>query len=108
MTIDTGVASRLQGRSLAWRLGASATAAIFVVLVAWALSVDFVKASSGGFFGDGATYYSLAHSLSDDLDFSGGQSAFAVLQLSSRRDVTQHVDRELGDAAKTRPLDELR
>ncbi|OFW47937.1 MAG: hypothetical protein A3J29_07715 [Acidobacteria bacterium RIFCSPLOWO2_12_FULL_67_14b] len=69
MTIDTGVASRLQGRSLAWRLGASTTAAIFVVLMAWALSVDFVKASSGGFFGDGATYYSLAHSLSGDFDF---------------------------------------
>lgn len=69
MTIDTGVASRLQGRSLAWRLGASTTAAVFVVLLAWALSVDFVKASNGGFFGDGATYYSLAHSLSDDLDF---------------------------------------
>lgn len=69
MTLDTGVAVRLQGRSLAWRLGASMAAAIGVVLIAWALSVDFVKASNGGFFGDGATYYTLAHSLADDLDF---------------------------------------
>lgn len=69
MTLDTGVAVHLQGRSLAWRLGASMAAAIGVVLLAWALSVDFVKASNGGFFGDGATYYTLAHSLADDLDF---------------------------------------
>lgn len=69
MTIDTGVASRLHGRSLAWRLGASTTATIFVVLVAWALSVDFVKAT-GGFFADGATYYGMTHSLAEDFDFA--------------------------------------
>jgi hypothetical protein len=69
MTLDNGVATRLESRSLAWRLGASTAGAIGVVLIAWALSVDFVKASNGGFFGDGATYYTLAHSLADDLDF---------------------------------------
>lgn len=69
MTLDNGVATRLERRSLSWRLGASMAAAIGVVLIAWALSVDFVKASNGGFFGDGATYYTLAHSLADDLDF---------------------------------------
>jgi len=69
MTLDHGVATRLEGRSLAWRLGASTTAAIGVVLLTWALSVDFVKASNGGFFGDAATYYTLGHSLATDLDF---------------------------------------
>lgn len=69
MTIDTSLAARLQGRSLAWRLGASTTAAIGVVLVAWALSIDYVKASNNGFFGDAATYYTLGHSLADDFDF---------------------------------------
>ena len=68
MTIDTNVAARLQGRSLSWRLGASATAAIGIVLTAWALSVDFAKAS-GGFAGDAATYYALGQSLAHDLDF---------------------------------------
>ena len=68
-TIDTSVAERLHGRSLAWRLGASTTAAIGLVLLTWALSVDFVKASSGGFFGDAATYYTMGHSLATDLDF---------------------------------------
>lgn len=69
MTIDTGVAPRPQTRTLSWRIGASATAAVFVVSMGWALSVDFVKASSGGFFGDAATYYGLAHSLARDFDF---------------------------------------
>ncbi len=68
MSIDTRVAARLEGRSPAWRLGASTTAAIGLVLVAWALSVDFPKAS-GGFAGDAATYYTLGHSLAHDLDF---------------------------------------
>ena len=36
--------------------------------MAWALSVDFAKAS-GGFAGDAATYYTLGHSLAHDLDF---------------------------------------
>ena len=67
-TIDKRMADRLQDRSLAWRLGASSTAAIGVVLLAWALSVDFPKASVG-FAGDAATYYTLGHSLAHDLDF---------------------------------------
>ncbi len=69
MTLDHGVATRLQGRTLAWRLGASATAAIGVVLLTWAMSIDVLKASNGGFFGDAATYYTLGHSLATDLDF---------------------------------------
>ncbi len=69
MTLDHGVATRLQGRTLAWRLGASATAAIGVVLLTWAISIDVLKASNGGFFGDAATYYTLGHSLATDLDF---------------------------------------
>jgi hypothetical protein len=69
MTLDHGVATRLTGRSLAWRLGASATSAIGVVLLTWALSVDFAKVSNHGFFGDAATYYTLGHSLATDLDF---------------------------------------
>ena len=68
MTIDQPVATRLEGRSLAWRLDASATIAIAVVLHTWALTVDFTKVSYG-FFSDGATYYSLAHSLAEDFDF---------------------------------------
>lgn len=68
MTIDTGVAARVQGRSLAWRLGASTTAAIGILLTAWALSVDFVKVS-GGFAGDASTYYTLGQSLVHDFDF---------------------------------------
>jgi hypothetical protein len=69
MTIDTSVAERLQGRSLAWRLGASTTAAVGIVLVTWAISIDFVKASGPGFMGDAATYYTLGRSLASDLDF---------------------------------------
>ncbi|HEX8028238.1 MAG TPA: hypothetical protein VF491_07255 [Vicinamibacterales bacterium] len=69
MTIDQRVAERLEGRSPAWRLGAATTAAIGVVLTAWALSTDFVEASNNGFFGDAATYYMLGHSLADDFDF---------------------------------------
>ena len=68
-TIDIGVAVRLHGRSFAWRLGASATAAIGVVLLTWAISIDVMKASYGGFFGDAATYYTLGHSLAADFDF---------------------------------------
>ncbi len=70
MTIDTSVAARLDGRSFAWRLGASTTAAIGVLLVTWAISTDVVKASGGGFFGDAATYYTLGHSLATDFDFA--------------------------------------
>ena len=69
MTLDNGVAARLEGRSLKWRLGASTTAAIGLVLLTWAVSVDVVKATEGGFFGDAATYYTLGHSLAADFDF---------------------------------------
>jgi hypothetical protein len=68
-TLDTSVAARLRGRSFAWRLGASATAAIGVVLLTWSISIDVVRASYGGFFGDAATYYTLGHSLATDFDF---------------------------------------
>ncbi|MDP1571239.1 MAG: glycosyltransferase family 87 protein [Vicinamibacterales bacterium] len=50
------------------RLGVASTAAVGLVLVAWALTVD-VPRSSRGFFSDAATYYSLGHSLAKDLDF---------------------------------------
>ena len=69
MTIDNGVAARLHGRSLAWRLGASTTAAIGLLLLTWSVSVDVVKATENGFFGDAATYYTLGHSLAADFDF---------------------------------------
>ena len=49
-------------------LGVGATLALGLVLVAWAVTVDFAKVSYG-FFSDGATYYSLAHSLAEDGDF---------------------------------------
>lgn len=55
-------------RAGARRMGAAATAAVGVVLVAWALTVD-VPRSSRGFFSDAATYYSLGHSLAQDFDF---------------------------------------
>ncbi|MFP5379998.1 MAG: hypothetical protein ACLGHP_09680, partial [Vicinamibacteria bacterium] len=61
MTTDTGAGG-------AWRLGVAATAAVGLVLLAWALTVD-VPRSSRGFFSDAATYYSLGHSLAEDGDF---------------------------------------
>ena len=64
MTTTTPPASALE-----WRVGAVAIPALGAVLLAWALTVDFPKATGGGFFSDGATYYSLAHSLASDLDF---------------------------------------
>lgn len=68
MTLDDHVAKRLEMRSQTWRLGAASTAAIGILLTAWALTVDYAKAS-GGFAGDAATYYTLGHSLAHDLDF---------------------------------------
>ncbi|MEW6319905.1 MAG: hypothetical protein AB1635_02330 [Acidobacteriota bacterium] len=50
------------------RLGATATAAVGVVLLGWALTVDVPRATPG-FFSDGSTYYMLAYSLAEDLDF---------------------------------------
>ena len=52
------------------RLGRLATLALGLVLGGWALTVDFPKVTNGGFFSDGATYYSLAHSLAADGDFA--------------------------------------
>jgi hypothetical protein len=52
------------------RLGAIATLAFGAVLMAWALTVDFAKATGNGFFSDGSTYYSLAYSLAEDGDFA--------------------------------------
>lgn len=51
------------------RIGRVASWAVGLVLLAWGLTVDFPKATGGGFFSDGATYYSLAHSLAEDFDF---------------------------------------
>ena len=59
----------MQGRSLAWRLARARPPRSASCCSTWALSVDFVKASSDGFFGDAATYYTLGHSLADDFDF---------------------------------------
>lgn len=50
------------------RLGVAATAALGLLLLGWALTVDLPKATAG-FFSDGATYYSLGHSLAEDFDF---------------------------------------
>jgi hypothetical protein len=58
-----------QETSLAWRLGAGTTAAIGIVLVSWAISIDVVRASGPGFMGDAATYYTLGRSLASDFDF---------------------------------------
>lgn len=57
------------GRSDAWRVGAGAGATVGVVLLAWALTVDYPKAAYG-FFSDASTYYGLGHSLADDGDFA--------------------------------------
>ncbi|MGH9176587.1 MAG: hypothetical protein ACRD1H_19620, partial [Vicinamibacterales bacterium] len=53
---------------LAWRLGRGATATLGVMLIAWALTVNFPSVA-GGFFGDASTYYSLTYSLAEDFDF---------------------------------------
>lgn len=63
-----GAALESAGSLSARRLGATTTAALGIVLMGWALSVDYARVSYG-FFSDGATYYSLAHSLAEDFDF---------------------------------------
>jgi hypothetical protein len=50
--------------------GILASAALGVLLLAFAVSLDFPKASGGGFKGDEATYYVLGHSLARDFDFT--------------------------------------
>ncbi|HUE88018.1 MAG TPA: hypothetical protein VMO26_18240 [Vicinamibacterales bacterium] len=67
MTSSADPVTRLTGE-FAWRLGQVSTAVLGIVLLAWALTVDFPRAT-GGFFGDAATYYSLGHSLAEDFDF---------------------------------------
>jgi hypothetical protein len=54
--------------ALAWRLGQVSIATVGIVLLAWALTVDF-RRSVPGFFGDASTYYSFGHSLAEDFDF---------------------------------------
>ena len=49
--------------------GIFASALLGILLLAFAVSVDFPKANGGGFKGDEATYYVLAHSLARDFDF---------------------------------------
>ena len=56
------------GRSEAWRLGVAATALVAVVLLGWALSVNYSRAAYG-FFSDASTYYGLGHSIATDGDF---------------------------------------
>jgi hypothetical protein len=51
------------------RVAAITACAILIVFLGFAVSVDFPRASRG-FKGDEATYYSLAHSLARDGDFS--------------------------------------
>ena len=50
-------------------LGAAVSAGLGVVLLAFATTIDFPKTAQG-FKGDEATYYSLAHSLARDFDFT--------------------------------------
>ena len=56
----------------AWRPGAVAAAALGIVLIALAASIDLPRNGDGiaAFKGDEATYYSLAHSLARDFDFT--------------------------------------
>ena len=49
--------------------GLFVAAILAIVLLAFAVSVDFPKANGGGFKGDESTYYVLAHSLARDFDF---------------------------------------
>ena len=53
---------------LARRLGRASTATVGTFLLAWSLTVDFPSVT-GGFYGDGSTYYSLTYSLARDFDF---------------------------------------
>jgi len=50
--------------------GVVATVGLAVVLLAFSLSTNVPKAAGGGFKGDEATYYVLAHSLAHDFDFA--------------------------------------
>ena len=50
--------------------GVMVTVGLACTLLAFALSVNVPKAAGGGFKGDEATYYVLAHSLAHDRDFA--------------------------------------
>ena len=50
--------------------GLFATAVVGMLLLAFAVSIDFPRANGGGWKGDESTYYLLAHSLARDLDFA--------------------------------------
>lgn len=52
------------------RPGIVASAVLGILLLAFALTIDFPKANGGGFKGDEATYYVLGHSLARDFDFT--------------------------------------
>ena len=54
---------------MSMRPGVLAATLLGIVLLAFAVSVDFAKANGGGFKGDESTYYVLAHSLAQDYDF---------------------------------------
>jgi len=56
-------------RELSARLGILTTAAMFVALLGFAVSLDYPR-TARGFKGDEATYYSLTHSLARDFDFT--------------------------------------
>lgn len=64
-TTPSDVANRGRGGNP----GLLASAALGALLVAFAVTVDFPRASQG-FKGDEATYYSLGHSLARDFDFA--------------------------------------
>ena len=49
--------------------GVIASALVGILLLAFAVSVDFPKANGGRFKGDESTYYMLGHSLARDFDF---------------------------------------
>ena len=52
------------------KAGFVASAVLGILLLAFAVTVDFPKANGGGFKGDEATYYVLGHSLARDFDFT--------------------------------------
>jgi hypothetical protein len=62
---DASTTSRQPGAAL----GAIASIGLLILLLGFALTIDFPKAVHG-YKGDEATYYSLAHSLARDFDFA--------------------------------------
>jgi hypothetical protein len=67
MTTLPDPSARVLASDFPRRVGQVATAVVGIVLLAWALTVDFARTTS--FFGDAATYYSLGYSLAEDFDF---------------------------------------